>query len=162
MSVVTSEKIEQIPSKETPTDVYSVFEDSLTKYCNEVRADAASYLQAVSDLQVEIIELRKKNADSAISLQKTAFEKLGVNTTIPDATFNLAKFYGEQTTKSWELQNQLILKSIDTLSKNIQAFNKNSKTIEEFNKQLIGFWVSTSKKQQKSERFCQKTHMASM
>jgi len=146
MSVVTSEKIEQIPSKETPTDVYSVFEDSLTKYCNEVRADAASYLQAVSDLQLEIIELRKKNADSAISLQKTAFEKLGVDTTIPDATFNLAKLFGEQTTKLWELQNQIVLKSIDTLSKNIQAFNTNSKTFEDFNKQIIDSWASITMK----------------
>jgi len=143
--VVTSEKIEQMPSKETPNDVYSVFENSLVRYCNEVRANAASYLQAVSDLQEEIIELRKKNADSAISLQKTGFEKLGVNTTIPDATYNLAKLFGEQTTKSWELQNQLILKSIDTLAKNIQAFNTNSKTFKDFNKQLIDSWGSIIK-----------------
>ncbi len=146
MSVVTSEKIEQMPSKENPNDVYSVFEDSLTKYCNEVRANAASYLQAVSDLQEEIIELRKKNVDSAVSLQKTAFGKLGVNTTIPDATFNLVKLFGEQTTKSWALQNQIILKSIDTLSKNIRAFNTNSKTFEDINKQLIDSWVSIIQK----------------
>lgn len=142
MSEVTSEKIEQIPSKENPNDVYSVFENSLTMYCNEVRANAASYLQAVSDLQEEIIELRKKNADSAISLQKTAFEELGVNTTIPDATYNLAKLFGEQTTKSWTIQNQIILKSLDTLSKNIEAFNTNSKSFEDINKQLIDSWTS--------------------
>ena len=149
MSGVTSEKIEQMPSKENPDDLYSVFENSLTRYSNEVRANAASYLQAVSDLQEEIIELRKKNVDSAISLQKTAFEKLGINTTIPDVTFNLGILLGEQTTKSWELQNQIVLKSIDTLSKNIQAFNTNSKTFEDFNKQLIDSWVSKINKTEK-------------
>jgi len=150
---VTSQKPKKIESqkesKETSDDVYSVYEESLAKYFSEVKENAANYLQAVSDLQQEIIESRKKNTEHAIYLQKAAADKLGVNSNIPDNTFDLARSFAEQATKSWNLQNQMVLTSLDTLSKNIEAFNKNSKSFEEINKKLIDSWASTIKQYSK-------------
>lgn len=147
MSVTSQQpkKIVQHAKPKEAQDVYSVFEDSLERYFKEVKANAASYLQAVSDLQENIIELRKNNADSAISLQKAAYEKLDSNINVPSATLDMAKTIAEQTTKSWNLQNQMMLASLDTLSKNIQAFNTNAKTFEEINKKIIDSWASIIK-----------------
>ena len=131
---------------ETVNDIYSVFQQSLDKYFKEISANASTYLQSVSDLQLEIIESRKKNVESAISLQKTMADKLGTNTKVPEESLNIATAFAEQTTKAWNFQNQLMLTSLETLSKNIQAFNDNSKTFAEVNGKLIDSWASIIKK----------------
>jgi len=50
-----------------------------------------------------------------------------------------------QTTKAWNLQNQLTRTSLETLSKNIQAFNDSSQAFTELNSKLIDFWASIIK-----------------
>lgn len=45
MSVETSKKIEKPQTKENPKDVYSVFENSLAQYFNEVKKNAARYFK---------------------------------------------------------------------------------------------------------------------
>ena len=131
-------------AKET-SDIYSVFQQSIDKYFKEAKSNAAIYLQSVSDLQLEIIESRKNNVESAISLQKTMADKLGTNTNVPDASLNVVTAIAEQTTKAWNLQNQLMRTSLETLSKNIQAFNDNSQTFAEMNGKIIDSWASIIK-----------------
>ncbi len=72
-------------------------------------------------------------------------DKLGINTKIPDESLDIARNFAEQTTKAWNIQNQLVLTSLETLSKNIQAFNDNSQTFAEMNGKLIDFWASIIK-----------------
>ncbi len=131
---------------EATNDIYSVFQQSLDKYFKKIKENVSTYLQAVSDLQLEIIESRKKNVESAISLQKTMVDKLGVDTKVPETSLNIATDFAEQTTKTWNFQNQLMLTSLEALSKNIQAFNDNSKTFAELNGKLIDSWASIIKK----------------
>ncbi len=131
---------------EAANDIYSVFQQSFDKYFKMIKENASTYLQSVSDLQLEIIELRKKNVESAISLQKTMADKLGVDTKVPETSLNIATDFAEQTTKAWNFQNQLMLTSLEMLSKNIQAFNGNSKTFAELNDKLLDSWASIIKK----------------
>ncbi len=131
---------------EAANDIYSVFQQSFDKYFKMIKENASTYLQSVSDLQLEIIKLRKKNVESAISLQKTMADKLGVNTKVPEAFLNIATDFAEQTTKAWNFQNQLMLTPLEMLSKNIQAFNDNSKTFTDLNGKLLDSWASIIKK----------------
>lgn len=131
---------------EAANDIYSVFQQSFDKYFKMIKENASTYLQSVSDLQLEIIELRQKNVESAISLQKTMADKLGVDTKVPETSLNIATDFAEQTTKAWNFQNQLMLTSLEMLSKNIQAFNDNSKTFAEMNGKLLDSWASIIKK----------------
>ncbi len=153
-SIPQKPKVESTPQPESQSakytnEIYSVFQQSIDKYFKEVRSNAATYLQSVSDLQQEIVKLRKNNVESAISLQKTIADNLGTDTKIPDESLDIAKNFAEQTTKAWNIQNQLMLTSLETLSKNIQAFNDNSQTFAEMNGKLIDFWTSIIK--QKSQ-----------
>jgi len=132
-------------SKSSAQDMYSVFQNSINRYFSEIKGNTADYLQAVTNLQQEIIQARENNAKNAISLQKTISDQLGINSINSDGALKLAKSLGEQTTKSWNLQNQLMIKSLETLSKNIEAFNKNSASFEEINKNLINSWADIIK-----------------
>ena len=141
----TPQKPESQSAKET-NDIYSVCQQSIDKYFKEAKANAAIYLQSVSDLQQEIVESRKNNVESAILLQKTIADKLGTNTKLPDESLDIITNFAEQTTKAWNLQNQLTRTSLETLSKNIQAFTDSSQTFAEMNGKLIDFWASIIKK----------------
>ena len=83
--------------------MYSVFQNSINRYFSEIKGNTADYLQAVTDLQQEIIEARENNAKNAISLQIVISDQLGINSNNSDGALKLAKSLGEQTAKSWNL-----------------------------------------------------------
>ncbi len=132
-------------SLELNQDFHSVFEDSNSRYVTAVKANTASYLQAVTNLQEEIMEFRKHNADFAIKLQKGISEKFATDTELPDFTFGITKTIAEQNSKVWNMQMGMIHISLDFLAKNIQAFNSNCKTFDNITKGIIDSWASTIK-----------------
>jgi len=139
-------KADLIPkSTELNQDVYSVFEKSISTYFNEVKAGTVSYLQAVTNLQEQIIELSKHNVKSAIELQKGISDKFETDTDLPDSTPEIAKTTTEQYLQAWNMQNKMILNSLDVLAKIIQTFNSNCKTFDNISKGIIDWWASTIK-----------------
>ena len=130
-------EISKTNSKQDSKDMHSIYQSGLARYFSEVKANAANYLQAVSDLQQEIINLENNNFDNILSLQKTVTEELGINNYATDKTIDLSKSYAENTSEIWKAHNKLILSSLDILAKNIEAFNKNSELFSEINKNLI-------------------------
>ena len=132
-------------------DVYSVFQESLDNYFKEIRKNTSNYLQSISDLQEEIVESRRNNAKKAIELQELFCEKFDGKTAVPPSALSLAKSFAENASTSWTLQNKLVLDSLQTLSKNIEAFNKNSISFEEINKKLIDRWASIIKQVSKKQ-----------
>ena len=131
--------------------IYEIFHQSIDKYFKNVSINTATYLQSVSDLQQEIIESRKKNAKSVILLQKILTDKINSNVTVSDKTNQIITDFTEQSNQAWNFQNQLMLKSLDILSKNIQAFNDNSDTQFEMNQKLMESWASIIKERKNSK-----------
>ena len=129
-------------------DIYSVMEQSVDRYFKEVKASTASYLQAVTDLQEGIIDLRRKNVESVVMLQKTMSEKLGTPQ-VAETTLNLANIFSEQSSKMFDLQNHLMIASIESFSKNIKAFNDNTKSFDENSHKLLASWASVIKEKSK-------------
>jgi hypothetical protein len=153
------ENSDSVPSKEKKPkqDSHSSFENkssdlfhqSINKYFKNVSINTATYLQSISDLQQEIIKSRKKNAESAILLQKILAEKINSDVEIPQKSLNIINDFTEQTNKAWNFQNQLLVKSIESLSKNIRAFNENADAQIEMNKKMIESWISIIKEEKK-------------
>ena len=144
----SSEK--KINSKENPgnTNMYSILEDSLDEYFKQVKMNAMTYLQAVSDLQQEIITLRKNNMESMLKLQKTTGE-LKFNPNVSESVLNIFKSLSNQNSNALDFQNHLLILSIETLSKNIQAFNDNAKTFSDINQKILSSWASIIKQKYK-------------
>ena len=102
-------------------------------------------------MQEEIIESRRNNAKKAIELQEAVCEKLDGKSVVPTSVLDLAKSFAANSSTSWTLQNKLVLDTLQTLSKNIEAFNKNSTSFEEINKKLIDYWASVIKQASKNQ-----------
>ncbi len=139
------------PKISTENKTFEIFQQSIDKYFKNVRLNTATYLQSVSDLQLEIIESRKKNAKSIILLQTYLTRKTNSDVKLSDESLQIVTDYTEQTNKAWNFQNQLMIKSLEALSKNIQAFNENSDAFAGMNKKLIESWSSIIKERTKNK-----------
>lgn len=150
--IKNSEKKEPIKSNLPINSVQGdLLKKSIDKYFKNVSINTAGYLQSVSDLQQEIIESRRKNAESIILLQKFLIEQINSHSKIPVKSLEILTDFAEQGNKAWNFQNQLMQKSIDVLSNNIKAFNNNSHELTEMNKKIIESWAEIIKKSKKND-----------
>jgi len=138
----------KITIKEIPL---GTFKNSIDRYFKNVSINTASYLQSISDLQQEIIESRKKNAESIILLQKLLVDQINSHSKISDDSLEVITDFTEQTNKAWNFQNQLMQKSIEVLSNNIKAFNNNTFELTEMNKSIIESWADVIKKSKRDK-----------
>ena len=142
------------PQNETHSfaNYFEIFQKSIDDYFKNVSKNTAAYLQSISDLQQEIIESRKKTAESILVFQKFLTEKAKTKSKIPDISAQIISDMAIQTNNAWSFQNQLLTRSIDTLSQHIRAFNENSETLTEMNKELIKSWAQIIKDAQKKSQ----------
>ena len=143
-SKISNKKESLRPSiKTVPIDL---FKQSIDEYFKNASINTATYLQSISDLQQEIIESRKKNAESIIRLQKFLIEQINSHSKMSDNSLGIFTDFAENSNKAWNFQNQLIQKSVEVLSNNIKDFNKNSQELTEMNKKMIQSWANIIKK----------------
>jgi len=147
-----SETKQKIPSKtqqdeqtNNTGDIFSVYKESVDKYFSEMKATTADYLQSITNLQEELIESRKKNIDSAIAIQKTFATNLGFNFEPPAQAVQMINNLSEQIQKGVELENKMLMTSINTLEKNIGSYNENAKTFSDMNTKILDSWASALK-----------------
>ncbi len=126
----------KITTPQKKEDLFAVYNQSIEKYFTVAKKTTATYLQSVTDLQEQIIDSWKKSVDSAITLQQEFAHKSKMNVEVPDHTIKVINDMAEQTNKSKELQNKMLLASISAIRENIKAFNDNVKTFSEINKKL--------------------------
>ena len=147
-----SETKQKIPSKtqqdeqtNNTGDIFSVYKESVDKYFSEMKATTADYLQFITNLQEELIESRKKNIDSAIAIQQTFATNLGFNFEPPAQAVQMINNLSEQIQKGVELENKMLMTSINTLEKNIGSYNENAKTFSDMNTKILDSWASALK-----------------
>ncbi len=147
-----SETKQKIPSKtqqdeqtNNTGDIFSVYKESVDKYFSEMKATTADYLQSITNLQEELIESRKKNIDSAIAIQQTFATNLGFNFDPPAQAVQMINNLSEQIQKGVELENKMLMTSINTLEKNIGSYNENAKTFSDMNTKILDSWASALK-----------------
>jgi len=126
----------KITTPQKKEDIFAVYNQSIEKYFTVAKKTTATYLQSVTDLQEKIIDSWKKSVDSAIKLQQEFAHESKMNVEVPDHTIKVINDMAEQTNKSKELQNKMLLASISAIRENIKAFNDNVKTFSEINKKL--------------------------
>jgi hypothetical protein len=129
-------------TKPQKQDLFTIYNQSIEKYFNAAKKTTATYLQSVTDLQQKIIESWKKSMDSAISLQQEFAHESKMIAEVPDETVKVINDIAEQTNQSQELQNKMLLASIDAIRQNIKSFNHTVKTFSEMNKKLADSYGS--------------------
>jgi len=117
-------------------DVLTVYNQNIQRYFISAKKTTSVYLQSVTDLQEKIIDTWKKSMDSAISLQQKFAQDSKMKIEVPDASINMINEISDQANKAQELQNKMMIASIEAIRENIKSFNNNVISFTEVNRKL--------------------------
>ena len=135
-------KNEPTGNNTNPKDLFSVYQQSFDKFFNAIRQSVPQYHQSVTNVQQEYLQACENLVNSTVSLQKEFVKKSGVNTIVPEAATRLVRDSSEEVVKTSNIQNQMILATIDATQQNIKTFNDNAKSFAELNKNIIQSLIS--------------------
>jgi hypothetical protein len=130
---------------EESSDIYEDYKENVNTYLSEVTKTTSSYIQAVSDLQMDMIRSWRNTIDSIIGLQENFSNKSGTKYTFSDLEVKMVMdVLSEQINKTQEMQNKMLLASIDAIGQNTKSFNNNIKAFDEFRSRIIEFFISSA------------------
>ena len=132
---------------EQPKDIYTVWNQSVAKFFDEVEKSTSKYRQSVAALQQEYLEAWKNVINSAIALEKEYAVKAGLNADVPEATLKTAREITEKAIKAYQIQSKITVDSTDIAKKAFQAFNDNTKSFASLNKEIMDSMMSVIQKQ---------------
>ncbi len=130
-----------------PKDIYTVWNQSVAKFFDEVEKSTSQYRQSVATLQQEYLEAWKSVINSAIALEKEYAVKAGLNADVPETTLKTAREITEKAIRAYQTQSKIQADSIDMAKKTFQAFNDNTKSFASLNKEIMDSMMSVIQKQ---------------
>ena len=123
-------------------DVFSTVEETVDKQIKSTERSFPNYQTSVTSLQQEFTEAFENIVESTISLQREFANKTGINTALPEATENAVRKTNEQIGKVQDVQNKMVLATIDATRQNIKTFNENAKAFADLNKSVMQSWIT--------------------
>ena len=122
-------------------DIYDACKENVERYFSEVKKTTASYLQSIADLQLEIIRSWKNTIDSAIELQEKFTEKSGLNLNLSEATVKVVDNLSKEVNRAQQLQNEMLLASLEAMRENIKTFNDNVSSFTELRGKVMESFI---------------------
>ena len=126
-------------------NIYDSVKENLLRTVDEMAKAQPQYYQSVSNLQLDYIQTAKNIIQTTVSAQK---QLLGNNWSI-----HSSGPYGEQlvnqsnqitngTIRAVDVNNQLLINSLDTLRENLKVCNRTIDTVTEYNNNVMKAWNS--------------------
>ena len=127
-------------------DIFSVCQKNVEKFFAEVEKSTPKYQQSVEKLQQDYISAWKTIINSAISLEQEYAAKAGYTVDVPPATLNAIRELTQHASKAYEAQNKLVQDTAEATKQAFNAFNENTKSFASLNRDIMGFMMSSIKK----------------
>ena len=129
-------------NKSEKNDVFSTVEQTVDKQVKSTEKSFPNYQASVTSLQQEYTEAFENIVESSIALQREFANKTGINTALPEATETAVRKTNEQISKVQDVQNKVVLATIDATRQNIKTFNENAKAFADLNKNVMHSWIT--------------------
>ena len=123
-------------------DVFSTVEQTVDKQIKSTERVFPNYQTSVTSLQQEYTEAFENIVESSVALQREFANKTGINTALPEATETAVRKTNEQISKVQDVQNKVVLATIDATRQNVKTFNENAKAFADLNKNVMQSWVT--------------------
>tara|TARA_B100001245_G_C22480608_1_gene245073 strand:+ start:85 stop:510 length:426 start_codon:yes stop_codon:yes gene_type:complete len=123
-------------------DVFSTVEQTVDKQIKSTERVFPNYQTSVTSLQQEYTEAFENIVESSVALQREFANKTGINTALPEATETAVRKTNEQISKVQDVQNKVVLATIDATRQNIKTFNENAKAFADLNKSVMHSWIT--------------------
>jgi hypothetical protein len=125
------------------TPIYENYHKIVCTYLCQITKTTASFIQTISDLQMEIIDSWRNAIDSAFVLLENFENSPRTKDNFPDMDLKMiidVLSYNINITK--ENQNKMLLASIDVISQNSKSFYDNLNEFDEFRSKIIEHFIS--------------------
>ena len=132
----------QTQTKNTSSDVYSMYKQNVQKYFENISKIRPEYIQTITKLQDECMKTCEKTINALIATHQEFAKKTGIQTEISEDTKTAIVNSSKQIVQSSTVSNQLIKTTIDTTVQNIKTYNDNVNAFVELNKSIIQSWAT--------------------
>ena len=137
-----TKNVETTKSDRTTTDIFTVHNENVDKYFDNVEKSIPKYYQTIKELQQEYLQTCENVIKAAHSLQKEFLTKTEQSINNTEAT---QKVFQENTVafvKVRSVRDQVILATINKAKQNIKTWNDNAKTFADLNRNILQSWLS--------------------
>ena len=123
-------------------NVYSMYQQNIQKYFENISKKSPQYFQAATDLQNECMKTYEKTITASVSVQQEFAKKTGIATEIPSAAKTAIEDTNKQIVQATTVNNQLVKTTIDATVQNIKTYNDNVNAFVELNNSIIQSWIT--------------------
>ena len=114
-------------------DIYSIYEQNMQKYFENIRKNYPQYFQAVTDFQQEYIKTVEKTLEVMISIQQE-FSNHIMNVEISQDVKNALVNSSKQIIRVNNMNNKIRNSIIHAMTSNLRTFRENVSSFADLNK----------------------------
>ena len=131
-----------------PDNLYDTINLSITRVVDEVAKAQPQYSQSISNLQLDYIQAVKSTVQNTLAAQKNIADARGLSLNLPFANQYLEQLSNQTNeianniVKTVQVNNQVVVNSLDAARDNIRIYTRTTDAILEFNSNLAKAWTS--------------------
>jgi hypothetical protein len=129
-------------------NLYNTINLSVTRVVDEVAKAQPQYSQSISNLQLDYIQAVKSTVQNTLAAQKNIADARGLSLNLPFANQYLEQLSNQTNeianniVKTVQVNNQVVVNSLDAARDNIRIYTRTTDAILEFNSNLAKAWTS--------------------
>ena len=129
-------------------NLYDTINLSITRVVDEVAKAQPQYSQSISNLQLDYIQAVKSTVQNTLAAQKNIADARGLSVNLPFANQYLEQLSNQTNeianniVKTVQVNNQVVVNSLDAARDNIRIYTRTTDAILEFNSNLAKTWTS--------------------
>jgi hypothetical protein len=129
-------------------NLYDTINQSITRVVDEVAKAQPQYSQSISNLQLDYIQAVKSTVQNTLAAQKNIADARGFSLDLPFANqyieqlSNQTNEIANNIVKTVQVNNQVVVNSLDAARDNIRIYTRTTDAILEFNSNLAKAWTS--------------------
>ena len=135
----------KMSTNETTKDVFSVYTKSFDKLKSALDKSAAQSLQSYTSLNQELITSWTNFVHTAVTIQQSVANKVGINYSLPEQTITVFADATEAVVKPIETNNNVVQTAFDATIQNVKTINQNASAFADMGQNVMNSWISAWK-----------------
>lgn len=127
---------------ESTRDIFAVYTQCFDKIQGNVERTNPQVLQAITNLQQEYLAAYGNFVHNMITTQQNYVNKIGINTSAPEATTKVVYGITDEIIKGFDVQNKTVQTTLDATKQNIKSINENAASFATLTQSIVNSWIS--------------------
>jgi len=127
---------------ESTQDFFVTYKQNVERYFENMENSIPKYYQTLLELQQEYLQACENMFKATITVQKEFVSKTGLNLEQSTAS-KIVIGTTDSAIKARKIRDQILLTTIDTAKDNLKEWNNRIPDVEEFNRKIMQYWISS-------------------